>query len=502
MARGAAWTVGFRLFHRSVGFLSTLILARLLVPEDFGLVAMATAIQALLMAFSDFGVHVPLVQMSNVERGHMDSGWTLQAAMGCAQSGVLIALAGPAAAFYGDPRVAPIMYVLAAVAFLQGVRNIGIVMFMREMAFHREFKLGVIKRLMTFGVTLTLAVIFRSYWALVIGMLTGAITEVTLTYGMHPYRPRPAWSHVGALFRFSRWLLVNNILHFLANRGPDFVLGRLVGPAAVGLFSVGKEIGTLPSHELAAPINRAALPAYSRMHRTEGALRQGYLDVIGMIALVALPAALGVGATADLLVPFLLGEKWLDIIPIVELLAIQGAILVLMTNSGVVFHAMGRPRIVSALAAARLALLAPGMVLAALHYGVTGVATVYLVAAGIILPINLAVLFRKLDLTLRPYFAVVSRPIVSGMIMYFALKLYLVPLMTALSLAAAVALAVFSGAVIYVGVIMGFWTAAGRPHGAERRLFTIAAERSERRAPRLAAALRHFAGLRHAGEGM
>jgi len=500
MARGAAWTVGFRVFHRSIGFISTLILARLLVPEDFGVVAMATAIQALLLAFSDFSVHVPLVQKPQIERGHMDSAWTLQAVMGLIQAGVLAALAHPAAGFYEDPRVIPIMYVLAGIALLQGLRNIGVVMFQREMAFHREFKLKAIKRIVGFAVTLALALIFRSYWALVLGMLAGTVTEVALTYGMHAYRPKPAWRYAGELFGFSKWLLVNNVLHFLANRGPDFVLGRLIGPAAVGLFSVGKEVATLPTRELAAPINRAVLPAYSRMHETAGVLQQGYLDVMGMIALIALPAALGVGATADILIPALLGANWVGIIPVAKLLAIQGAVLAMLTNSGVVHMAMGRPWIITALTLLRLLLLVPGMILGAMHFGVVGVAAVYLGAAVLMLPVNLAILFHKLALRFGPYLAAIHRPVLAGAMMYAVLNLWLVPALLPLPLLAGAGLAVSAGAVFYALAVLAMWAAAGRPGGAETRLFQIAAERSDRHAPRVARALREFAGIDNASE--
>jgi len=486
IARNAVWTVGFRFFHRTVGFISTLILARLLVPEDFGLVAMATAVQALLLAFSDFSVHVPLVQKPQIDRGHMDSGWTLQAVMGLVQASVLVAFAQTVAGFYDEPRVVPIMYVLAGIAGLMGLRNIGIVMFQREMAFHREFKLKAIRRIVSFIVTLILALIFRSYWALVLGMLVGALTEFALTYVMHPYRPRPAWSLVGELFRFSKWLLVNNVLQFFVDRGPDFALGRLIGAGAVGVFSVGKEVATLPTSELAAPINRAVLPAYARMQEKEGALRQGYLDVVGVLSLIALPAGLGVGATADILIPLLLGANWVSAIPVVKLLAVRGAVNVLNANNGTVFLAMNRPWLITALFGCRLLLLVPGMVLAAIHFGVVGVATVYLVVTVVMLPIMLAVLSWKLHLRVIDYIAAVARPVFAGSIMYATLDLWLVPKLSNLPLIGGAALAVLAGASLYILTILTVWVVLGRPAGAEQRLIQIIAERSQRHAPLIA----------------
>src|SRR5690606_13728600 len=121
--------------------------------------------------------------------------------------------------------------------------------------------------------------------------------------------PRLSLAAAGEVLNFSKWLILNNAISFLRTRSPDFVIGRLAGSTALGMFTVAYEISTLPTTELVAPINRAVFPGYSRISNDLKLLRQSYLDVVGVIALFALPAALGISAISAPLVDFALGSK-------------------------------------------------------------------------------------------------------------------------------------------------------------------------------------------------
>lgn len=487
MAKGAAWMMALRMFNRIVGFVSTLILARVLVPADFGLVAMATVLMAFLSAVSDFSVHVPLIQKSTLDREDLDGGWSLNLLISSAQAATLLVLASPAATFYEEPRVTSIIYALAAMALLKGFSNIGIVMFQRELNFQREFVLMAINRVVTFTVTMTCALLLRSYWALIAGMLSGTITGLILSYVMHPFRPRLCRERWEELFKFSKWMILNNILRFLTMRGPELILGRLIGPRAVGLFAVGYEIGTLPTSELVAPINRAALPGYSRLKEVEGALLGGYLDVLGLIALIAIPAAVGLAATVEILVPVLLGENWLDAIPVMRYLALAGAIGVLMTNNSAVYMALGKPQLITWLSLLKLSLLIPGMFAGAAWDGVTGVAAMYTLVEVLMLVPNLVVLSRTLGVKAAAYAAVIYRPVTGAVLMYGILSICILPWIGAgqnsvgIMIAAA---AICTGILFYGACVLALWLAHRRPAGAERRLLSWLTELWIRTTPR------------------
>src|SRR5438132_11910652 len=229
MARGAAWMVLFRLFDRSIGVISTTILARLLVPADFGLVAMAMSVIAIVELATSFSFEIALIQSPDPQREHFDTAWTLNVLVAIGGAIVTALAAYPTASFYGDPRLAPVMFAIGGAWFIMGFENIGTVNFRREMNFSTEFKWMASKRVISFIVTLTAAWIFRSYWALVIGTATGRIAGVTLSYVMHPYRPRLTLSRTRELFSFSGWMLANNIIGVIFSRIPHFFVGRGFG---------------------------------------------------------------------------------------------------------------------------------------------------------------------------------------------------------------------------------------------------------------------------------
>ena len=247
VAGGASWTVLMRFSVRSIGLVSTIVLARLLVPEDFGLVALATMLVALLEVVSEMNFAVFLVREPHLERSHYDTAWTLSILRGGVTAALLAACAPLAAAFFDEPRLEPIVYALAVSAAIAGCANIGIVNFQRNLDFQKEFKLLVSTRIVSFCVTIFFAIILRNYWALVLGILSGQLVRVFLSYRMHPFRPRPSLAQTRQIMRFSKWLLVNSMLNFVYHRSDIFLIGRLFDSATLGLYAVAREISELAS---------------------------------------------------------------------------------------------------------------------------------------------------------------------------------------------------------------------------------------------------------------
>ena len=174
MAAGAAWVIIFRLTDRGIGLVSTLILARLLVPADFGLVAMSMSILALVEILSTFSFDIALIQNAKSERRHYDTAWTLNVLLGLANATALLALAIPVSIFYSEPRVIAVMCIIALNCSIQGFGNIGVVAFQKDLDLQKEFRLGVTKKLVAFCVTVTVAYLLRSYWALLAGMIASS----------------------------------------------------------------------------------------------------------------------------------------------------------------------------------------------------------------------------------------------------------------------------------------------------------------------------------------
>ncbi len=475
IAKGAAWMVLFKVAERSLGLVSTIILARLLMPKDFGIVAMAMSVIAVLELLSAFNFDLALIHDRSATRKDYDSAWTLNLIFSSLLALLMVALAVPTARFYREPRLEDVIYVLAFSRFITGFENVGIIFFRKDMEFNREFSFLLSRKLASFLVTIVLALLWRNYWALVVGQVTGRVANLVLSFTMHPYRPGWSLAAWRELFHFSKWLLFNNLFLFLKNRFADFAIGRIVGSTALGLFGVAFQIANLPTTELIAPINRAIFPGYAKIAGDLRALQQGFLDVLAMIMLFALPAGAGIAATAPLLVEVFLGDKWLASIPILQIIAFYGLVGVMQTNIGSVYLAMGKPRITTYVDAAYIGLMVPLVILATLRHGVLGAAWAYLATALIILPVNYAVMLRTIDLRLSRSLAVMWRPLLASGGMFAAVR----PLLhgswgnPGLRLALAVAI----GAGVYVVLVLLCWRLAGMPPGGERTLLLFLGRR-------------------------
>ena len=310
VTQGTAWTLSFRIVDRVIGMASTLILVRLLSPADFGIVAMAMTIIALLEVFTLAEFSSAIIQHPSPSRDYYDSAWTLSFVFGAFSTLLMLLFAKPIAGFFNEPQLAPVIVALSLIPLVDGLFNMGCVDFRKYLQFRKDFIFMTGRKLTGVIAVIPLAFIFRSYWALVGGMIAGRLAGLILSYLLHPFRPQFSFGSAAPLFRFSRWIILNNALTFLSTRGAHLIIGRVSGATTLGTYTVAHEMASLPTTELAAPINRVMFPAYSTLSHDLSALRHGFLKVLGLIALLAIPAGLGMASVAHLFVPVVLGDKW------------------------------------------------------------------------------------------------------------------------------------------------------------------------------------------------
>lgn len=479
IAKGATWMVLFRLFDRLVGLASTVILARLLLPSDFGVVAMAMSVIGLIELATAFSFEIALIQKPDPKRVHFDTAWTLNVLLAAGGALVTVALAHPTAAFYGEPRLAPMLWAIAAAWLVSGFENIGIVEFRRQMDFAREFRFLATKRCATFLVTLAAAFALRSYWALVIGMAAGRVFGVLLSYAMHPFRPRPSLAASRELFGFSGWMLANNIANAAIGRVPQFFVGRLLGAPALGAYTMGAEIAQLAYTELVAPISRALIPGYSRLAGDADALRRICIDSAAAVMLIVLPASIGLALVADPLVRVVLGEKWGEAVPVIQILAFTGITNGFLSNNAAAYIALGRPYLTTAVLVTRLTVLA--LVLMALSFAgrvsLPALAAAEVVATLAALCVGYPLLFSALRIRIGQYLAALWRPLFASGAMALAVTAASAVVERDPGFATALAqlaVGVGLGVVTYALALRLLWQLSGRPPGVEVELARFA----------------------------
>lgn len=475
--------VGFRLAERCLGLASTVVLARLLVPEDFGLIAMAMSVIAAIELIGAFGFDNALIAHPAPERRHYDSAFTLNVLLGIACAVVVIAAATPTAAFFADPRIVRVMIVLAFAWVAQGFENIGTVTFRRNLEFHREFLFLTSKRMISFCVTLIAAFWLRNYWALVIGAVSGRVATVVFSYVYHSYRPRFTLHATRELMGFSMWMFATNALGFVLTRLSTFVVGRLHGAHALGLYTMAYEIGTLPTSELLAPVNRAMFPNFAKLAHDAVQIRRAFLDVLGSTALLAIPAAFGIAATAEPLVLVFLTSKWLEAVPILKVLAFTGAVTALTSTNQPVYMAIGRPHITAAVAGMRVLVLVPAMIWAGTGFGTVGVAWAELVTGLLFFPVSMVILQRILDVRVAQLLAHMWRPLVAAAVMFVVVRSTMQWLQYgpgAWPASGALLAGIATGMATYVVCIAALCMASAAPDAAELRLVRYLREKRAR----------------------
>jgi len=473
IARGAAWMVLLRLFDRSLGIISTTVLARLLVPADFGLVAMAMSVIAIIELATAFSFEIALIQESDPQREHFDTAWTLNILIALAGAAVTAAMAWPTATFYGDQRLAPVMLVIGGAWLVSGFENTGTVNFRREMNFSAEFRWMASKRVVSFIITLVAAFTLHSYWALVIGMATARLSGVALSYLVHPFRPRLGLSKARELFSFSGWVLANNFATVIFGRLPQIYVGRAFGAEPLGAYTVGSEIAQLPHTELVAPINRAMFPGYARLVGDLPSFRKVCVEGTAVLLIVVLPASAAVAILAGPIVRILLGTQWWQAVPIIQILALAGAFTALNANTIAAYLALGKPHVPTVALAVRVAVFVVAILVFTRGQGMFAVAYAELLAAAVTLSVSLPLLLSTLQVKLRDYAATLWRPLVASVLgagLVYAVagtggpvesfSKALVHLLGGLAV----------GAVAYPSLLWMLWHLSGRPEGAETAL--------------------------------
>jgi len=419
MAKGAAWMVVLQSADRVLGFLSMLVLARLLVR-----------------------------------------GWLL--------TGGLVGVSEWNADLMGDERLVNLVYVLALIPFIESFINIGTVDFRKNLDFKKEFLFRLTSRVGGVVTTVTLAFLWGDYWALAVGQITASTLRLILSFTLHPFRPRFSFAAWRDLFHFSKWLFLNGLAQFASRRASTFVVGLFLTPTAVGLFALSGEIMNTVSQALVAPVKRTFFPGFAKLTQDMEAMRRVLLSGYALTVLVSAPLCIGIGMTAEFLVPVAFGSKWLETVPIIQILVFSALANALQGPVRPLLLALNRPEMVTVLSVVNALVIIPALVIGTWLAGLEGAAWALVIENTAMMILQHAILRRFLNVSAGYVISKVWRSVVSCAIMALAVwgvkSEFAAPESIGLSeLASALALAVFVGAATYGVSLLALWALSGRP---------------------------------------
>lgn len=483
LMRGAVWIGVARILTNLIGLASTVILARLLSPDDFGLVAIASAFAIITATITELSLSEALIQHDEPSEDHYHTAFSLNLTRGFLLAAVVALLAWPAAVFYGDPRLSGIILGLAGGVFVGGLVNPKLVIFERRLEFHQWIFLGVAEKLSGFIVAIALAIAFQSYWALVLGQIVSQCARAATSYVLISYRPRLTFRHYRDLLSFSIWLTLGQAVQAINWRSDPLILGYFLPTAQLGQFSVGGRVTNIAISEVLQPISKVLFPAFARLKHDADRLRQAYLRSQGLLFLAACPIALGLAVLAEPLVMLLIGKQWLDAVPVIQILAIAG-LAQRFVNVGSLVMATGHTKALFGRDVRALIIRMPCILTGLLLAPSAGLSSLVGATIGITLSSllnalwNMQLIANVTQISMADQVSILWRPLIAGAVMGA-----LVMIADAhwnfgagfAAMAASLAVSVALGAAVYLLTIFLLWRFTGRADSPEREAAYLAA---------------------------
>lgn len=387
--KGTGWMGALRLVTRGLGFIKILILARILSPQDFGIFAIAAISLALLETFTEPGVSLALVQQKEKVDKYIGTAWIISILRGVLISLLLFISAPFISQFFGQPQSLKILQTAALIPLARGFINPAAVNFVKKLEFHKEFILRSIPAIADIGTAIFLAIHLKSPISIVFGMLVGATAEVILTFLMTPLHPRLEFvkSHAGKLIGYGKWVTVGWIMNYLSEQFDDILVGKMLGTNSLGIYQMAFKLSVLPSTELSEVISKVVFPVYSKIAHDKQRLRKAVIKTTAVLTAIALPLTLILIFFSRPIVLILLGNRWIEVVPSLQILAIYGFIRSYGQGASAVLFASGNPDIAAKLRAVRFSIMAILLFPLISRYNIQGAAMAVVASALILQPL-------------------------------------------------------------------------------------------------------------------
>ena len=349
--KGGYWVFAIKFATQLLGFVKSIIIFNFLFKQNLELIIVANLLMAVLNTFSESGFRAALVQKKEDIESYLDTAWVIGILRGIVLF-VAIYFAAPLfVSFKVEPEDIPLaISVIRAMGIcflIRAFQNIGVVYFQKEMEFHKTFWLTMAGTLTNITLSITLILIYKSVWAYVIARLAAAVVNITMSYLLCSYRPKFHFVPEKAreLWKFGKWLFGGNIIGYLLNEGDDWFVWFYLGGGPLKLYRYAYNFANMPATHITNAISQVSFPAYSKIQHDIPRLREAYLKVLQITALVSIPTAFLIFTLGpDFVRLFLVEESHGMIVPL-QIIALQGLLKAEGATRGPLFRAIGKPRL-------------------------------------------------------------------------------------------------------------------------------------------------------------
>jgi O-antigen/teichoic acid export membrane protein len=413
---GAMWVYAAFYAGKLIVFLSTVVLARILTKNEYGLVGYAVTFISFLDVVRDLGIGAALIHHREELTAKSTAFW-LSLVVGTGIF-VFVWFAAPLlGVFFRDDSIVWVLRVLAFNYPLWALGGTHEALLIKELAFHRkfipDFSQAITKGLISIG----LAVIGFGPWSLIIGHLAGTAAAVFAFWSIVPWRPKFEFVSNAArsLLHFGLPMVAVNILGAIVLNADYVIIGRYLGKAQLGIYTTAFRIPELVVLQFCAIVAQVLFPVFSKMRDDEDALVGAFLQTARYVALITVPLGLGMALLAR---PFILAvftDKWLEAIPVMQAISIYALVLSLGYNAGDVYKALGVPGVLTKISFVKAIILIPGLLWAVMNSGnLVAVAFIQIIVAFVGSIINFTVALRMLKISARTLLHSLSPALLAG----------------------------------------------------------------------------------------
>ncbi|OGY18420.1 MAG: hypothetical protein A2900_03860 [Candidatus Chisholmbacteria bacterium RIFCSPLOWO2_01_FULL_50_28] len=387
--KGTGWMGGLRLIIRLVALLKLAILARILVPSQFGLFGIASLVVAFLETLTETGINVFLIQDEGDIEEYIDTAWVVSIVRGILIASIIVLSAPLVAIFFSSKDSFQLLLLIALVPFLRGFINPAIVKLQKELQFHKQFIVQSVVVVFEAAITIFLALRMRSVESLIFGMIGGALLEIAISFLLIRPRPKLALEKTKTtrIIGRGKWITAAGFFNYLFHHGDDIVVGKLLGTTSLGLYQMAYKISTLPITEVADVFGKVTFPIFTRISGDTERLRKAFVKTTVGITLLVLPFGIFLFLFPNQVIAFVFGEQWLIAAPALQLLAIFGVIRAISGSSSALFLAVKKQEYVTGLTLVSILGLAVTIVPLVNRYGILGAAASATIGALAALPV-------------------------------------------------------------------------------------------------------------------
>jgi PST family polysaccharide transporter len=421
--KGIFWAYSSNLGGQLLTLGTSAILSRILIPEDFGLIAFALLFLAFLEAVRSFGVNDALIYTSEKVEEAADTVFIINVVLGISQFLLAVLLAPLLVYTFDDPRIVAVAQMIALTLVIDGFTQTHDALLQKELEFRRRFLPDLIGVVIKGIVSIALALSGAGVWSLVFGTLIGSLARTITKWRMLKWRPRFRFymDRARALWDYGMHVLMFHVLNIALEQADQLMIGVLLGQLQLGYYSIAMRIPEMVISNLSLMLTRVLFPSYAKMKSDIKQLTQGFVATTRYTAFVTVPIGLGISAVAPELVPVVFGNQWGPAVPLVQVLAIMSTVATLPWSAGDVLKALGRPDISTRLLLIEAVVTFPLIITLVSQTRLAIMAAVAnLISLTFAAVLRLGVITRFVDLRPIDFFHIFKAPFLSGAIMYAA----------------------------------------------------------------------------------